>query len=164
MKRHLLNTLYSALFLGMLAVLAGCSSIANKESAGNSESKVIAALNNADRDAAVFQGRNIGNLLLQALKDGDFKAAEKLPIGDTEKRLPQEKFDELVKNLQTAGGIASYEYLGDLKRGNHVRLLWKVSFNADPAQAQATGSDMVFELAVSKLNEQFKALGFGFRM
>ena len=114
---------------------------------------------------AVAAGRQLGDKLLTALQKKDFAMAAALPIGDKKNTLTQERFENLCAKLQQQGGIASFAWLGELKLGAYRRLLWKVEMKpqVNAAAAQNNQSDVLFELVIAKLNNSYRAVGFGFR-
>ena len=147
---------------GILAaalLAAGCSSTGSKEAAGEAKME-IASITELDLQSAVSEGRKMGDTLLDALKKKDFAQAAGLPVGDEKKRLTKEKFDKIIQNLDKAGGIANYTYLGDLAFGAYRRLLWKVEFKG---VEKAPATDMLFEVLIIRANGQYRIAGFGFR-
>ena len=154
LPEYCLTGILAAALLG-----AGCSSTGDKANAG--EKKIeIAAITELDLQSAVSEGRKMGDTLLDAFKKKDFALAAGLPVGDEKKRLTREKFDKLVQNLDKAGGIAAYSYLGDLAFGSYRRLLWKVEFKG---VEKSPATDMLFEVLIIRANGQYRIAGFGFR-
>lgn len=146
---------------GILAALlaAGCSTTGDK-TAPEKEKIQISAITELDLQSAVSAGRKMGEGLLYAFKHNDFALTSGIPVGDDKKHLTREKFDKIIKNLEKAGGIAEYTYLGDLAFGSYRRLLWKVEFKG---VEKAPRSDMLFEVLVIRANGQYRVAGFGFR-
>ena len=116
-------------------------------------------LENARVDKVTMPRRDRIILHLRTLKEGNVRLL--LCAGNGARvHLTQEKFDKLVQNLDKAGGIAAYSYLGDLAFGAYRRLLWKVEFKG---VEKSPATDMLFEVLIIRANGQYRIAGFGFR-
>ena len=147
-------------FMLLLTMFFACGCASTKTETAPEPKAAVSGFANEELAVIVEQGKNLGNQLLAALKSNDFSKTANLPIGDSRNQLTEERFDKMVKKLQSNGGIYEFAYLGDMNMKPYRRLLWRVSF--DP-KGKAAGLDMIFEIAVAKLDGKFKAVGFGFR-
>ena len=111
--------------------------------------------------AVVAQGKTFGETLLKAYQLNDYKAAEKLNIGDDKNKFTKARFDRLMKIIEQHGGIAEYVYMGDLNMKPVRRLFWRISFKGTEKFPAAADKDMLFEVRIAMLNNECKIVGFG---
>lgn len=100
-------------------------------------------------------GNSIVHKLFAALAANDFQQVKDLPVGRGQIAYTQHSFDRLYKDVSQAGGIANVEHLGMLKNLQYRRLLWKVSFKAQPDM------EVFFELHVGKIGNEYRIFSMG---
>ena len=141
---------------------AGCATA--EQTAENAENKVaVGTIADVYTAAADMQGKIIGDTLLEALKTQKFELADSLKIGDSKNQLTREKFTSLCERIGKQGGVADYAYLGSLNMKPYRRLMWKVVLGAKTPGENPGGIDIVFEVVVGKIDNEIRAVGFGFR-
>lgn len=146
-----------------ILAFAGCHSTSDEKVSSTQAAPSIGQISNDDITVVRAVGNNVGERILTALQKNDYSLVKDLPVGDGKVVFTQEKFDELYKKVQSQGGIGSFTYLGDLNMRPYHRMLWKVSFNDDPAKQNGNGVDVLFEVVMVKLNDSYRAAGFAFR-
>lgn len=167
--------------LGLLASLFVCGSgcAAGRESAETPQVGSIAA---EDGESVIRLGRASGDTLLKAFQQNDFEMVKTLPFGDEKNTLTEARFRQVVEKVIRANGVLRDSvYLGDLNRPPYKMLLWKVTFTPAPKasadapdkkpassvtapETPAEGMDMLFEMWMGKLNDQYRIVGFRFKL
>jgi hypothetical protein len=145
-----------SLAAAVMVAASGCTSTKEQEKAPQ-----IGEIAPIQLNAVIAQGRTLGEALLKAYKLNDYKAAEKINIGDGKTKFTKDRFDRLVKVFEQHGGIAEYMYMGDLNMKPVRRLFWRVSFKGSVSFPAAADKDMLFEVRIAMLNNECKIIGFG---
>ncbi|MBO5923027.1 MAG: hypothetical protein J6Q81_00805 [Lentisphaeria bacterium] len=145
-----------SLAAAVMVAASGCTSTKEQEKAPQ-----IGEIAPIQLNAVIAQGRTLGEALLKAYQLNDYKAAEKINIGDGKNKFTQERFDRLVKVFNQMGGIAGYSYMGDMNMKPVRRLFWRVSFKGSEKAPAAAGRDMLFEVRIAILNGDCRIVGFG---
>ena len=140
----------------VLIAASGCSTVKEPEQAPQ-----ISEIAPIQLNAVIAQGRKAGETLLKSYQLNDYKAAEKINIGDGKNKFSQERFDRLVKVFSQQGGIAAYSYMGDMNMKPVRRLFWRISFKGSEKYPAAADRDMLFEVRIAMLNGECRIVGFG---
>lgn len=140
----------------LLAAASGCSSVGEPQ-----QKPQIGVIAPIQLQAVVAQGRSLGDKLLEAYKNNDYKLAEQLNIGDDKNKFTKSRFERLVKVFEQYGGITGYAYMGDMNMKPVRRLFWKISFKGSEKVPAAADKDMLFEVRIAMLDSKCRIVGFG---
>lgn len=155
MKKHLSIFLAAVAVLGLLA---GCRS-----TSAETEKKAAEALLADDQAAASAFALEKGNLMLEAMRDGDY---EKFMSPLRSEAQAKYTLDFFTKMREQLGKIEQTEYLSELRSQMLYTYLWKVSCRrtggAEATEGQPLHFDLLFTLVVGKVDGEYVVFGFRF--
>lgn len=143
------HLLFAVLALFML-ILCGCRSTSTESAPA------------AEVDSEYSAEIKLGDTVLKAIRDNDYKLFRKQIAADQVKDFSEADFNTSYKNmLKQFGEIKSVKFVTELRTPAVTNLVWMISFERKGSDGESIEQDMLFRLVTGKVDGRTRILSMG---